>query len=181
MSDEIHLAAEAADQPTADETLEQQVLRLHGELNEAKDRALRTTAEMENVRKRFRREQEDDRKYAETLLLGDLLPVIDNLQRALAAAEKNPDAASLQQGVKLVAQQLDGVLNKHHCKRIEAQDKPFDPNLHAAIQQVPSPGKPPSTVVIVAQEGYQLHDRVLRPSQVIVSSADTTQQAAQQQ
>jgi molecular chaperone GrpE len=179
MSDEAQATEQAAGQPTADETLEQQVLRLHGELNEAKDRALRATAEIENVRKRFRREQEDDRKYAETLLLGDLLPVVDNLQRALASAEKNPDAAGLQQGVKLVAQQLEGVLNKHHCKRIDAQDKPFDPNLHAAIQQVPAPGKPANTVVMVAQEGYQLHERVLRPSQVIVSAAD--QQAAQQQ
>jgi molecular chaperone GrpE len=153
---------------------------LQAELAEAKDRALRAHAETENVRKRMRREMDDERKYAEQTLLFDLLPVIDNLGRALTAAEKNAETGGLSAGVKMVAQQLETVLAKHHCSRIEALGKPFDPNFHAAIQQQPTADQPPNTVVFVAQEGYKVHDRVLRPSQVIVSSAPADQQAQQQ-
>lgn len=166
------------------ETPEQTVEELFGKLLEANDRALRATAELENVRKRLRKEMEDERRYAATGLLGDLLQVVDNLGRAIAAAEKNADAASLLAGVKMVATQLDGVLTRHHCTRIAALGEPFDPNVHAAIGQQPSADKPANTVMLVAQEGYKLHDRVLRPSQVIVSAPpvdDAKQQAAQQQ
>ncbi|MGH7137055.1 MAG: nucleotide exchange factor GrpE, partial [Pirellulales bacterium] len=103
-------------------------------------------------------------------LLGDLLPVLDNVQRAIQAAEKSPDAGGLLAGFKMVAQQLDSVLSRHQCLRIDALHKPFDPHLHAAIMQQPTNEYPPNTVVQVAQEGYQLHDRVLRPAQVIVST-----------
>lgn len=174
---------EETNEPTAAlyESPEDVIARLQNELAEANDRALRMTAEVENVRKRIRREQEDERRYCETYLLGDLLPVVDNLGRALTAAEKSNDAASLLAGVKLVSQQLESVLARHHCTRIDALGKPFDPNLHAAIQQMPSADQPPNTVTMVAQEGYQVHERVLRPTQVIVSSAPADQQAAQQQ
>jgi molecular chaperone GrpE len=152
---------------------------LERELADAKDRVLRTQAELENVRKRMRREMEDERKYAQTPLLGDLLPVVDNIGRAVAAAEKNADSSGLLAGVKLVAKQLEDVLAKHHCVRIDALGKPFDPNFHAAIQQQPSADQPPNTVILVAQEGYKVHDRVLRPSQVIVSTNPAAQQAQQ--
>lgn len=136
----------------------------------ANDRALRAQAELENYRKRTRKEMEDERRYAQLPLLNDLLPVIDNVGRAIQAAEKSPEGAGLLAGFKMVAQQLDGVLSRHHCQRIDALHKPFDPHLHAAILQQPSREFPPNTVIQVAQEGYQLHDRVLRPSQVIVST-----------
>lgn len=178
MSDDAPQSAETQ------ETSDQSIVRIEAELTDAKDRALRATAELENVRKRLRKEMEDERRYAATGLLGDLLQVVDNLGRAIAAAEKNADVASLLAGVKLVAAQLDGVLTRHHCTRISALGEPFDPNVHAAIGQQPAVDKPSNTVVLVAQEGYKLHDRVLRPSQVIVSAppADgAAQQAAQQQ
>ena len=144
---------------------------LRQELEAAKDRALRAQAELENYRKRARREMEEERRYAQLPLLKDLLPVIDNIGRALQAAEKSPDGAGLLDGVKLVAQQLDGVLTRHHCTRIDARHQPFDPHLHEAILQQPSGDYPPGTVLNVTQEGYQLHDRVVRPAQVIVSAA----------
>lgn len=140
------------------------------ELSAAKDRALRAQAELDNYRKRMRKEMEDERRYAQLPLLSDLLPVIDNVQRAIQAAEKSTEGAGLLAGFKMVAQQLEGVLSRHHCRRIEALHKPFDPHLHAAILQQPTGEFPPNTVVQVAQEGYQLHDRVLRPAQVIVST-----------
>ncbi|HVX15884.1 MAG TPA: nucleotide exchange factor GrpE [Pirellulales bacterium] len=144
---------------------------LRGELAAARDRALRAQAELENSRRRMRKEMEDERRYAQLPLLGDLLPVIDNVQRAIQAAEKSPEAGGLLAGFKMVAQQLEGVLSRHHCTRIDALHKPFDPHLHAAILQQPSNEYPPNTVVHVAQDGYQLHDRVLRPAQVIVSTS----------
>ena len=121
--------------------------------------------------KRLRKEMEDERRYALMPLVADLLPVVDNLGRAITAAEKNADVAGLLEGVKLVAQQFETALERHQCKRIEALGMPFDPNVHAAILQQPSAEQPPNTVVLVAQEGYQLHDRVVRPAQVIVSKA----------
>ena len=103
-------------------------------------------------------------------LLRDLLPVVDNLTRAIEASEKASDSGSLLQGVKMVARQLDGVLAQHQCQRIEALHQPFDPARHQAIMQQPSADHPPATVILVAQDGYTLYDRVVRPSQVIVST-----------
>lgn len=157
-------AAEVAAAPGEVETLRQ-------ELEAAKDRALRSQAELENYRKRMRREMEDERRYAQLPLLRELLPVMDNIGRALQAAGNTPDGTGLLEGVKLVAQQLDAVLTRHHCTRIDALHQPFDPHLHAAILQQPSAEHPAGTVLNVAQEGYQLHDRVVRPAQVIVSTA----------
>jgi molecular chaperone GrpE len=157
------------DQAAGDKNDDAEALRVA--LAAAKDRALRTQAELENYRRRMRKEMEDERRYAQLALLSDLLPVLDNVQRAIQAAEKSPDASGLLAGFKMVAQQLDNVLSRHHCTRIDALHKPFDPHLHAAIMQQPSSEYPPNTVLQVAQDGYQLHDRVLRPAQVIVSTS----------
>ena len=112
-------------------------------------------------------------RYANIGLMRDLLPVLDNIQRAIEAAEKSTDGSGLLDGVKLVAQQLHGVLEQHHCVKIEALHVPFDPHLHHAILQQPSDEYPANTVIMVTQDGYQLHDRVVRPSQVIVSTNST--------
>ena len=138
-------------------------------MNEASDRLLRAQAELENYRKRARRELEEERRYANMPLLRDLLPVFDNIQRAIAAAEKTPDASKLLEGVKMVAQNFDLALSRHHCRRIDALGKPFDPAVHEAISQQPSADHPPNTVLMVVQDGFVLHDRVVRPAQVIVS------------
>jgi molecular chaperone GrpE len=176
-AEDVSIAATGEDQHASETQLdplaqaEHAAARLEAELAEAKDKALRSQAELENVRKRLRKELEDERRYAETALLGDLLSVVDNLARAVEAGEKATDVAGLLAGVKLVAQQLDGVLKRHHCERIPALGEPFDPNVHQAISKQASGEQPPNTIVIVAQEGYKLHDRVLRPSQVVVSAA----------
>jgi molecular chaperone GrpE len=156
---------------TEDEALTQEVLRLRAESADSKDRALRAQAEADNVRKRLRREMEEERKYALIPMLTDLLPVVDNVQRAIEAAEKHPEAVPFVEGFKMVAQQLSSVLERHNCKKIDALHQPFDPHLHQAIAQQPSAEYPPNTVILVAQDGYQVHDRVLRPSQVIVSTS----------
>jgi molecular chaperone GrpE len=152
------------------EASEMEIAKLRADLEDAGDRALRAQAEMENYRKRVRREMEDDRRYASMPLLAELLPVIDNLQRAVAAAEKSGAAGGLLDGVRLVVQGLEGALARHDCKKIEALGHPFDPAFHQAISQQPSADYPPHTVILVAQDGYTLHDRVVRPAQVIVST-----------
>lgn len=141
------------------------------DLEQAKQRILRLQAEMDNVRKRTAREISEQRRYACLSLMRDLLPVLDNVQRAIEAADKTADATGLRDGFELVFQQLKTVLEQHHCTEIEALHRPFDPHQHEAIMQQPSTEYPPGTVLDVVQVGYQLHDRVVRPSQVIVAAA----------
>lgn len=164
----------AADILIGEEELNRQLSELRGELEEVKNRSLRAQAELENYRKRVARQMEEERRYASFPLLADLLPVWDNTARAIEAAERTPDVAKLLEGFKMVAGQLERVLATHHCKRIEALHQPFDPHRHQAISQQPSTEFPPNTVLLVAQEGFLFHDRVIRPSQVIVSSAPPT-------
>jgi len=156
--------------PTVDDSLAD-LDQLRGQLDEAQDRVLRTQAELENYRRRVAREMEQERRYAAMPLLRDLLPVLDNINRAIEAAEKSDGGGGLLEGFRMVASQLEDVLGRHNCVRIEALDQPFDPNVHEAITQQPSEDHPPNTVIHETQSGYQLHDRVVRPSQVIVSTA----------
>jgi molecular chaperone GrpE len=145
--------------------------QLRADLDAAKDRVLRSQAELENYRKRAAREIEENQRYANMPLIRDLLPVVDNIERAISAAEKTQDVGALLEGVKLVHKQLEDALARHHCLRIPALHQPFDPHLHHAILQQPTEEFPPNTVVMVTQPGFQLYDRVVRPTQVIVSTA----------
>lgn len=158
-------------QPAASPEQEQAAETLQQDLAEMKDRVLRSQAELENVRRRAQREVDEERRYGNVALIRDLLPALDNIDRALAAAEKAEDAsAGLLTGFRMVRDQLQTALKNHHCVEIAAEGEPFDPNLHEAILQQPSPGHAPGTVIGVAQAGYRLHDRVIRPSQVIVAA-----------
>ena len=143
---------------------------LRTEVEQTKDHALRCQAELENYRRRITREMEDERRYAPLRLLRDLLPVVDNVERGVLAAEKSNDPAVLLQGFKLVAKQLEGLLERYHCLKIEALNCEFDPARHEAIGHQPSPEVPANAVLLVAQNGYMLYNRVVRPSQVIVSA-----------
>lgn len=148
--------------------------RLRDDLAEATNRALRAQADLENYRKRAQREMDDERKFASLPLMRDLLPVLDNISRALEAGEKTHDLQSLLTGVRMVHKQLEDMLSRHGGVRIEALHKPFDPHMHEAISQHATGEHVPGTVVAIAQEGYRLHDRVIRPSQVVVSTAQTS-------
>lgn len=160
-------AAEA--EPTADRTATGDLV---GQLRDAEDRLLRTQAELENFRKRSRREYEDAQRYREIDLLRDLLPVLDNVRRAIEASEKSADVETLRAGFRMTAQQLEKLLDSHGCKTIETEGRAFDPAIHDAILQQVVPGVAAGTVVGVASHGYRLHDRVVRPAQVIVSKED---------
>jgi len=161
---------EQAPEPVEPGEVEAALEQLRRQCEEAKDRALRYQAELDNYRKRVARQMEQERRYACLPLLRDLLPVWDNMERALEAAQKNHEAASLLEGFKMVIRQLEDVFRKHHCTPIEALGQPFDPHRHEAICQQPSDEHPANTVLQVTRTGFQLHDRVVRPSQVIVST-----------
>jgi molecular chaperone GrpE len=139
---------------------------------------LRALAEMENLRRRTQREMEQARKFAIEGFANDLLQIMDNLERALDAMEKeraNTDqnggpVKALADGVVLTRNALLQTFNKHGITRIDALHQPFDPNLHQAMMQMPAPNsQPPNTVVLEMQSGYLLNDRLLRPAMVGVS------------
>lgn len=131
-----------------------------------------TQADFENYQKRAARERDAERKYAAAPLARDLLPALDNLQRAMDAAKQVGESGPLVQGVAATQAQLVQLLGRHGITPIEAQDQPFDPNKHEAVMQRPSADHPPGTVVQVLQGGYQIHDRILRPASVVVSSGE---------
>lgn len=143
---------------------------LEARLRDAEDRLMRSQAELENFRKRSQRELDEARRYREIDLLRDLLPVLDNVERAIEAAARSTDVESLLSGFRLTGKQIEKVLLIHGCKPIETDGQPFDPTVHEAILQQPVAGTAPGTVVGVAAKGYRLHDRVVRPAQVIVST-----------
>ena len=143
---------------------------LEAQLQDASERALRSHAELENFRKRAQRELVDERRYAVVPLVRDLLPVVDNLQRALVAAEKTDSTSALLPGVQMVLVQLEAILKQHQCEPIETVGAAFDPNIHEAIGQEPSAEHPAGTVTRSFQAGYKLHDRTIRPAQVFVST-----------
>ncbi|NLF68841.1 MAG: nucleotide exchange factor GrpE [Candidatus Anammoximicrobium sp.] len=163
------VATEAAEAAAADRKSPQSQ-QLPSQLAEAEDRALRAYAELENYRKRANRLLQEEVKYAPLPLLRDLLPVVDNLERAIQSADQSGGSAGLLEGVKMVAQQLLAVLDQHDCRRMDPKGSPFDPHLHEAVTQIPSQDLPPGTVAEVLLSGYQLHERVVRPAQVLVSA-----------
>ncbi len=126
-------------------------------------------ADYENAHQRNRREREMEQKYRGERLALDLMPAIDNLERALAAAQEAGEKSPLVQGVALAHADMLEVLKRHGVTRIEALGQPFDPNVHQAVTQIPSKDQPPNTVVQVLEQGYRIHDRVLRVAKVIIS------------
>jgi molecular chaperone GrpE len=138
-----------------------------------KDDLLRTLADYENSRKRSARDLEIERKFAHSKLAGDLLPALDNLDRAVATAKKVGEKGPLVDGVLATQLQVLDVLKRHGITVIESQGQPFDPNLHQAVQMTPSEEQPPNTVLQVLQKGFMIHDRVLRPATVVVAAEST--------
>ncbi len=162
--------AEGLDESEPSETRDEEIERLRSAASEAEKRVLMAQAEAENFRKRMRRDMEDQLRFASLPLVTDLLTVRDNLVRALAAAEGAADLAGLKEGVAMVAKQLQDTLTKYSVEEIPALGEDFDPNCHEAISQMPSDEHPAGKVTHVAQSGFRMHDRVVRPSQVVVSS-----------
>ncbi len=148
--------------------LEAQVATLTQDKKDTWEKFVRATADLDNFRKRTKRDMDDARAEAKTRVLKEMLPVADNLERALAHTDS--DAAAVIDGVKLVLRQFTHALEKVDVTAVEADGKPFDPNLHEAIGQQESDAAP-GTVVTVLQKGYRIGDRLLRPAMVVVAKA----------
>jgi molecular chaperone GrpE len=134
------------------------------------ERLLRVSADFENFKKRTFRENDDFRKFANELMLLELLPVVDNLERAIQSTTvENKEVGCVIEGVEMTLKALLKIFEKFSVKIIEAEGKPFDPNFHQAMMQEASDSIPENTVIREFQKGYLLHDRLLRPSMVVVS------------
>ena len=168
-------ASEAADQTEA--TI---IEKLKTALEESEKRALIAVADLENYRKRSAKNAQDQIKYAALPMMNDLLESVDNLNRAIESAANEESNSGLLEGVKMVSSQILNILTSNNCKAIEAVGQPFDPNLHQAVQMQPSDEFPENTVMMEMRTGYLLHDRVVRPSQVFVSTGAANESEPQE-
>ena len=154
--------------------LEDELAKAREEAKQAQDRWLRERADLENVKRRAAKEKADLAKFASEGVFRDLLPVVDNLERAVAHAEEQHDP--LVSGVKLVLKSLQDVLTRYGVTRVKARGALFDPAEHEAVAQVESAVHEPNAVVDEHQAGYRLHDRLLRPAMVTVAKAPSPDQ-----
>ncbi|HJC03377.1 MAG TPA: nucleotide exchange factor GrpE [Candidatus Ligilactobacillus avistercoris] len=165
--------AAAKKKPTAKDQLkaaQEQINQLTKEKDELEDKYLRAEAEMANMQTRYKKEQEQLLKYQSQRLATAVLPVIDNLNRALEIEVDDEASKNLKQGVEMVAKDLNKAFTDNEITKIESLGKKFDPTLHQAVKSVPAEdGQEPETIVEVFQDGYMLKDRVLRPAMVVVA------------
>lgn len=172
---EIPVEVEAPDTGDPAAELKTKVAALEKEKKDNWDRYLRAAADLENTRKRTRREVEDAKLEAKAKVLKEMLPVVDNLERAVehsapASGEDKTAAQAIVEGVQLVLRQFMTAFERLEVTPVEAMGQPFDPNLHEAISQQES-DQPPGTIVQVLQRGYRSGDRLLRPALVVVAKA----------
>jgi molecular chaperone GrpE len=168
IKDPVEESAAAADSLTEPELLRQQLRLKEEEAKNNYDRFLRQTAEIENFKKRALRDKEDAIRYANETLVKELLPIVDNLERAVSHA-KGGNGESLVEGVEMTLKGLFDALGKYGVSQIAAVGQSFNPQLHEALAQVETDGGAPNTVLEEHQKGYLLKDRLLRPALVTVA------------
>ena len=133
------------------------------------DLYVRSQAEIENVRKRFQKDKQDLAKFANDTIIKQLLPVADNLEKAIAHATEENALDALREGIDLTLKGFLDILKKNGVARVEALDQPFDPNFHEAVSEAEDDTVKPGTVVNELQKGYTLNNRLIRPAMVVVS------------
>jgi molecular chaperone GrpE len=151
------------------DSLQAQLAEKEKEIAELKDKYLRTLAESENARKRIRQQSEESVRIQRESILRDLLPIIDNLERALAAARDGTDAKTILDGVQMTVRALLDFLRAQGVTPVESVGQTFDPARHEAVDHVASDAHPPNTVVDEFHRGYQIGERILRPARVSVA------------
>ena len=140
------------------------------EVEKFRDLALRSRAELDNYRKRVAREKEEAIRYANSSLLESLLPILDNFELGLGAARSTPEAAGIVQGLGMVRKQFEDFLRDHGVETLDAEGKPFDPNLHEAVAQEASADVPEGHVIRQLRRGFKLKARLIRPATVVIST-----------
>ncbi|MGD1147598.1 MAG: nucleotide exchange factor GrpE [Thermoanaerobaculaceae bacterium] len=171
--------SDAGDGPgVGDDAFQEEMATLQQEIARFKELYLRKLADFDNYRKRQEREMGEFRRYAKAELMRDCLPVVDNLERALAVP--GGDSSGLREGVELVLRQFKDVLARHGLSEVDPIGKPFDPTHHEAISRNEVPGVLEPTVVQVLQKGYVLGERLIRPALVIVAVPPIAAQRVQE-
>lgn len=168
--------AEAA--PAAPPTPQDELTVLRREVDELRDRNLRALAEVQNTQKRAQRDKQEALRYAEADFARELLVILDDFERTCESAKTATDVQTVVEGVRIVYEHFLKVLRLRGIEPIEAVGRPFDPAFHQALMQRPSDDHPAGTVIEEAARGYKMHDRVLRPSRVIVSAGPAPADAA---
>ena len=168
--------AEAGTEAAAGEldALRAQLAEKDKEIAELKDKYLRTLADTENARKRVRQQSEESVRIQREAILRDLLPIIDNLERALAASREGSDAKTIVDGVEMTVRALIDFLRAQGVTPVQSVGQAFDPNRHEAVDHVASQTHPPNTVVDEFHRGYLIGDRVLRPARVSVAKGSNS-------
>jgi molecular chaperone GrpE len=162
---------QAAEQPAEVAELHEQLANKDKEIAELKDRYLRALADTDNIRKRMRQQSEDAIRLQRENLLRDLLPITDNLERAVEAARGGGNGKPIVEGVEMVLRSLLDFLRSNGVSPRESVGRPFDPQFHEAVDHVESGEHPPNTVISEFHRGYQVGERVLRPARVAVAKA----------
>ncbi|MCV6614021.1 MAG: nucleotide exchange factor GrpE [Cellvibrionaceae bacterium] len=169
--DESDVAAERVEDVNPVELIGQ-IEALNNELAQAKDQAIRAQAEAQNVRRRAEQDVEKAHKFGLEKFVGDMLTVVDNLERALGAMDAEDEALKAsREGIELTHKSLLDGLKRHKVEQIDPAGEPFDPEYHQAMTMVPNPEVEPNTVMDVFQKGYTLHGRLVRPAMVVVAKA----------
>lgn len=145
------------------------------EAAELRDQFLRIAAEFDNYKKRAAREYDEFKKYSNTSMVKALLPSVDNLERALSASSSTESSSAIIDGVKMVLNDMLKVFESFQVKQVEAEGKMFDPSFHQAIMQEEADGVPENQVIKVLQNGYIMHERLIRPAMVVVAKAPAKQ------
>ena len=154
------------------EGLQAQLATLAAAYESAKEQSLRSQAEAQNARRRAEQDIEKAHKFGQDKIVNDLLPVVDNLERALATIDSSNELfTAIAEGIQLTYKSFIDALARHQVLVVNPHGEPFDPNLHQAVSAVPNPDAEPNTVINVFQKGYTLHGRLLRPAMVVVSKA----------
>ncbi len=163
---------EADDGADKSHDLVAKVEELEAQLAEAQEQSLRAAAEAQNARRRAEQDVEKAHKFGLEKFVNGLLPVVDNLERALdAASAEGADPSALNEGVELTLKSFIDALKSHKVEPVAPEGEPFDPQLHQAISAIESPDAEPNTVLNVVQKGYTLHGRLVRPAMVVVAKA----------
>ncbi|MFJ7971354.1 nucleotide exchange factor GrpE [Psychrobacillus sp. NPDC096389] len=170
-TEKLEEQTEATSEETIENKVEEidEVTLLKQQLEEEQNKAIRLRADFENYKRRVQLDKEADYKYRAQSVLSDILPVLDNFERALAVETTSEEAASLAKGVEMVYRSLLDAVAKEGLEQIEAEGVPFDPNFHQAVMQEKDDSKDSGIVLQELQKGYKLKDRILRPSMVKVN------------
>ena len=165
---------EAKEAPCSPETEAQPLEQAQKEASENRDRWMRAVAELENFRKRVAQEKSRWQKYRHEDLLRDLLPVVDNMDRAVQHCAETERCDPVVDGLRMIAGMFKDLLARYGVSEIQALGRPFDPQYHEGIGRLPSADEPPNTVIEQLETGYMYHDRLLRPAKVVISTDSDT-------